>query len=111
MSDRASKRDAAAVIVDDLPWDAPAGHLAYRRGGDGRIASMSFGCPCGCGAHYGARFYSTDQSSGWLITGAEDQPTVTPSLGCYPSGGRAAAVGADGYHWHGYLRAGVFEEC
>lgn len=107
-----AKRNAAAVIVSDLPFDAPAGHVVYSRDGAGKIASMQFGCPCGCGAHYGARFFGTEQSSGWTIDGDAERPTVNPSLGCYPAGNKAATVGPDGvYHWHGFLRAGVFEEC
>lgn len=103
------KRNAVAVVVDDLPHDAPAGHLRYRRDDDGAIVGILFGCPCGCGAHFGARFVGT---APWSFDGNLDRPTVEPSLGCYPAGRRAANVGPDGvYHWHGFLRAGVFEEC
>ncbi len=65
-----------------------------------------------CGAHYGARFYA-ESSPGWMIDGADDKPTVSPSLGCYPTGGnKAGDVGPDGvYHWHGFLKGGIFEEC
>lgn len=101
-----SKRNAACVIVADLPFDAPAGHTQFRRAGDGKITGMAFGCPCGCGRTYGA----TWRPGGWSWDGNEQAPTVTPSLGCYPAG--ESLVGPDGtYHWHGYLRAGVFEEC
>lgn len=93
------------MIVDDLPFDAPAGHVLYRRAPDGQIVGMQFGCPCGCGSQYGATF----KGGGWMISGDESAPTVSPSLGCYPAGN---GVGPDRiYHWHGFLRAGVFEEC
>lgn len=32
--------------------------------------------------------------------------TLTPSIGIHH-----VEAGKAGYHWHGYLRAGVFEEC
>lgn len=31
--------------------------------------------------------------------------------GAVHGAGNGQSVGADGYHWHGYLKAGVFEEC
>lgn len=103
------KRNAAAVIVDELPWDAPAGHIRYRKSETGEIDGLSFGCPCGCGAHYGASFVKPHS---WTFDGNVEKPTVNPSLGCYPTGNRAADIGPDGvYHWHGFLRVGVFEEC
>ena len=103
-----AKRNAAAVIVTDLPFEAPAGHVEYHRNDSGAIVRLSFGCPCGCGGAYGASFDKDDR--GWTFDGNVDKPTVTPSLGCYPAG--ASTVGPDGvYHWHGYLKNGVFEEC
>lgn len=103
-----TKRNAPFVIVDSLPWDAPAGHAVFDRDGTGAVTRLQFGCPCGCCAHYGASFGPNK----WSFDGNEQKPTVTPSLGCYPTGKKAAAVGPDGtYHWHGFLRNGVFEEC
>lgn len=103
-----AKRNAPFVAVDDLPFDAPAGHAIYVRR-DGKIVGIQFGCPCGCGAHYGATFLPPNN---WTFDGNEAKPTVNPSLGCYPAGQKVSAVGPDGtYHWHGYLKAGVFEEC
>jgi hypothetical protein len=103
-----TKRNAAAVIVEDFPFDTPAGHLRYTRT-DGKVVGILFGCPCGCGARYGAVF---EEPQPWTFDGNIEKPTVNPSLGCYPTGKKAANFGPDGvYHWHGFLRAGVFEEC
>lgn len=103
-----AKRNAAIVVVDVLPFDAPAGHTEFRRNESDQIVRMAFGCPCGCGRAYGASFDKADR--GWTFDGNVEKPTVTPSLGCYPAGD--SKVGPDGvYHWHGFLKAGVFEEC
>lgn len=98
-----TKRNAPCVIVDDLPHHAPAGHTMYHRP-HGQIVALTFGCPCGCGAHHGGRFTGPNA---WGFDGNLEKPTVTGSFGCY-----GEPVGPDGrYHWHGHLRAGVFEEC
>ena len=101
-----TKRNADCVIVDHLPFEAPAGHTVYRRGSDGAVIGLQFGCPCGCGVAYGASFVPPH---GWKLTGTHEKPTVEPSLGCYPSSGNGTSDGT--FHWHGYLRAGIFEEC
>ena len=101
------KRNAPCVIVKELPFDAPPGHTMYRRNDTGVIERLAFGCPCGCGTHYGAVFVGPNP---WTFDGNVERPTVTPSLGCYPN--HESPVGPDGtYHWHGYLKAGLFEEC
>lgn len=94
-----AKRNAALTVVDELPFDAPAGHVTYRRNASGAIVGMSFGCPCGCGRSYGATF----SPGRWAMQGTPEKPTVRPSLGCYETKG-------PGFHWHGYLTGGVFEE-
>lgn len=105
-----TKRNAPCVIVDDLPFKAPAGHTMFHRHQDGTIIGMTFSCPCGCGAHHGG--YFTGGPHSWGFDGNLEKPTVTGSFGCHPNKGRPDEhVGPDGYHWHGHLRAGVFEEC
>jgi hypothetical protein len=102
------KRNAPCVIVDELPFDAPAGAAMFHRNAAHQIIAIAFGCPCGCGAHHGGRFVGPNA---WGFDGNESKPTVTGSFGCYPSH-RNPSVGPDGkYHWHGHLKAGVFEEC
>lgn len=99
-----TKRDAPCVIVEDLPFSAPAGHAVYHRNADRQVIALTFGCPCGCGAHHGGRFTGPNP---WGFDGNEGKPTVTGSFGC-----RGGPVGPDGvYHWHGFLTAGVFKEC
>lgn len=69
-------------------------------------------CPCGCGAH-GAIWFrggSLNGSGGapdheWDVTGEWPKVTLAPSIGF------AKDRSTGKYHWHGYLRAGVFEEC
>lgn len=100
-----SKRNATCVIVDDLPFKAPAGHTMYHRNADRQIVALAFGCPCGCGAHHGGSF--TRPNNPWGFDGNIEKPTVTGSFGCY-----SEPTGPDGhYHWHGHLVAGEFVEC
>lgn len=87
-----TKRNAPCVIVDDLPFKAPAGHTVFWRHAEGNITSMTIGCPCGCGSHHGARFQGPNA---WGFDGNLEKPT-----------------GPDGhYHWHGHLVAGEYVEC
>jgi hypothetical protein len=104
-----TKRNAPCVIVQELPFDAPAGHTTFDRDASGNLVGMTFGCPCGCGGHYGASF-GNGPNRRWTFDGNTEKPTVTPSLGCYPAGSQSP-VGPDGhFHWHGFLRSGIFEE-
>jgi hypothetical protein len=103
-----AKRNAPCVIVDDLPFNAPAGHTMFARDAAG-IAGLLFGCPCGCGSHFGG-WTLFRKPSGWGFDGNTEKPTVTGSFGC--GANQDSPVGPDGqYHWHGFLKAGVFEEC
>lgn len=102
-----SKRNAQCIVVDDLPFYAPAGHTKLCRDETGSVVRLMFGCPCGCLATYGAGFRTPHGS--WIFDGNEESPSVSPSLGCYAV---ENGVGPDGvFHWHGFLRCGVFEEC
>lgn len=63
------------------------------------------GCPCGCGK--GSALFFRGLGGGrqeWDVTGAWPNVTLSPSIGIKP-------VNDGVYHWHGYLRDGVFEEC
>lgn len=100
------KRNAKAVRYDSDEF-LQGGPGAFKFTGD--RSGIHFMCPCGCGAMFGATFVGQNP---WTWDGNIEAPTVNPSLGCYPAGRKAAEVGPDGvYHWHGFLRAGVFEEC
>lgn len=85
-----------AVRVDDL--DAVThkpGMFEYQFGkGDFPIA-MAFVCPCGCG-HVGHLAFEPDPSPSWQWDGNLEKPTLSPSV--WQPG-----------HWHGWLRAGVWE--
>ena len=101
------KRNTPCVVVAELPFKAPAGHTQFHRNAERQIVGMSFGCPCGCGAHHGARFSGPNA---WGFDGNETSPTVTGSFGCHAK--TPSEIGPDGrYHWHGHLVAGEYQEC
>lgn len=89
-----------AVLTDELDFDAkPPGQFKYWRRGDspsGQADGLHFWCPCGCGSLLGASF----EPGRWTWDGNREKPTVNPSI-----------LHMDGCRWHGFLRAGVFEEC
>lgn len=119
------KRNAVAFVFDDhmSHEGVPAGGFhwttLYALDDPGPFG-ITFGCPCGCGALHGASFdnrpadwvaKNTPGHTGWHWDGNKDKPTLTPSLGLHVSKG-INEVGPDGvYHWHGFLKAGIFEEC
>ncbi len=101
-----TKRNALAVHVDDVFREAPpqpAGAFEYFHAGPGfdEIAGMLFVCPCGCGEIYWIAFrgHQAPGRPAWDWDGNRDSPTLTPSLHLILDCG-----------WHGFLRAGVFEE-
>ena len=60
-------------------------------------AGMFYVCPCGC-RHVGALAFRPAPSPSWEWDRNRDKPTLMPSV---------HHVG----HWHGWLRAGVWESC
>ena len=119
---RQGKRDAVAVLyTDDGDFVSKGPPGAFRWTGlygveEGGPYGMNFKCPCGCGAIHGAGFttrpkdWNGGRGARWEWDGNKEKPTVSPSLGLHRSH-EGQSVGADGYHWHGYLKAGIFEEC
>lgn len=117
---RAGKTDVQAVRVDSLfPPGVPGSFIwTGLHGFPGGPYGINFRCPCGCDSIYGASFDNHPEawlSQGgkqgrWHWDGDREKPTLTPSLGLYKHVPEQR-VGPDGYHWHGFLRAGVFEEC
>lgn len=92
-----------AAYVHDLDiWDIavlkerPGAFDFYTAEGRER-AGMIYICPCGCGAT-GALAFRPARSPSWEWDGNEEAPTLSPSV---------HHVG----HWHGYLRAGIWESC
>lgn len=69
-------------------------------------------CPCGCGAH-GAIWFRGKSLNGdggspeheWDVVGEWPKVTLSPSIGF------AKSISTGQYHWHGFLKNGVFEEC
>lgn len=93
-----AKRNAVAVPVADVrkSLDVPG---AYEIRQAGKSTGMAFVCPCGCGQE---DYIPLDpgRSESWEWDGNREKPTLSPSL---------QRMGGCG--WHGFLRAGVFEEC
>lgn len=102
-------------------FDAPAGAYHFRshakpdRSDAGTQTAADadgiiHGCPCGCGAWSGLWFKGRGAGGPeWDVTGEWPNVTLSPSIGIHGST-RTHQPGSP-YHWHGYLRAGVFEEC
>lgn len=119
---RPGKRDAHAVFYqgEDFVSSAPAGAFRWTGlyGIDDALGpfGMNFKCPCGCGAVHGVGFttrpkdWNQGKDQRWEWNGDKAAPTLMPSLGLHKSRDDQT-VSADGYHWHGFLRVGVFEEC
>lgn len=102
-------RNAKSFIVEDVKWPGAAGAIYPVGHGEkaGEFAGINHACPCGCGAWSFIAFDGYPVGPTWTIlsgkSGGTDM-TLTPSIGVNPRG-------ADGsYHWHGFLRNGVFEE-
>jgi hypothetical protein len=103
-----SARNAEAKEVQELRPGAtlgPGEYIFFVRD-NGVKAGINFGCPCGCGQVGGIDFKEANQGQGWEVTGEWPNTSATPSIGFYGSNKRE-----QGFHWHGYLRNGVFEEC
>jgi|SRR4051812_29833079 hypothetical protein len=69
----------------------------------GIVMGIQHGCPCGCGARSALFFKSYTGDDGWTIEKPFPEATLSPSIGMFR--------GQNPYHWHGYLRDGVFVEC
>lgn len=99
-----------ALAVELLPEDDPASvpgayYFVYHGDQRSQPSGIVHTCPCGCGKQ--SMLWFKGQGRGhpeWIVIGAWPDVTLEPSIGIKPM--------VDGkYHWHGYLRKGVFEEC
>ena len=75
----------------------------------GKPMGINHCCPCGCGAWGWIAFKEYSEEFGfptyWERTSDDwAHLTLTPSIGFL-------RLKTGGYHWHGYLREGRFEEC
>lgn len=92
--------DAEFVDGRLIRRDLPPGTSQWSCGLDGKIASLMFVCPCGCGSVGAVTVQVGYGSKVWDWNGNEVRPTLTPSiLKTSPCG------------WHGYLTDGVFVPC
>jgi hypothetical protein len=69
--------------------------------------AMWFCCPCGCGSMGRLPLRPSNAAHSWEWNGNEEQPTLHPSVH------HQIGDGAGGLqtHWHGWLKAGVWESC
>ncbi len=114
-----AKRNAPAREVAGYDEAKQAGFAAglfwfLRHGDDPKPIGLIHTCPCGCrilGSLYFAGRRPKEWGAGaeWTVAGEWPVASLNPSIGF--KGGPDSPKGADGYHWHGYLKAGVFEEC
>lgn len=105
--------NATSFIVDRVEHPGKPGAIMFTRRFHDRVAvkdqeitGLVHACPCGCGIWSGIHFKNYGREPMWDRTGDDLHMTLTPSIGI-----RHVQVGLPGYHWHGYLRNGTFEEC
>lgn len=102
------KRNAVAKQVKGFSEAKSAGdyYFVFTEGNDQPVG-MFHTCPCGCGM-LGSLWFRGRRPAGaeWDVAGEWPKATLSPSIGFYGEN-----TLEQGYHWHGYLRAGVFEEC
>lgn len=102
----------ATLIEDELKYEhakeIPGSFFYYRTDGFGLGAGMIISCPCGCKKLVSLNF-DPEQANRpcWKMSGSQEVPTLTPSVGIYPWDGETD-VESDGYHWHGWLRGGMW---
>lgn len=100
-----SARNAVAFeALDHEELRKPGAYRFFER--DGKRVGITHGCPCGCGLIGSLYFAGNGLTPQWTVTGEWPKATLAPSIGFW---GRNTKE--QGYHWHGFLRAGVFEEC
>jgi len=88
-----------------LAPEAPPGSFTFWCASEsgGEPDGLHFNCPCGCGQVGAVRFASQDRP-GWAWDGNRECPTIAPSVLFQPDCN-------GGGHWHGFLRAGIWESC
>jgi hypothetical protein len=75
----------------------------------GRRVGIIHSCPCGCGT-LGYLNFGENCAPRWTLTGPEDAPTLDPSVAMVAHADDTD-IRHDGYHWHGYLRNGLWKSC
>lgn len=100
-------RNAKTFLVDKMEGETRPGAIMFVKRGE-FVAGFNHSCPCGCGkwsfVRLNPELWAPGTTPFWTREGDDLNMTISPSIGIKPlENGR--------YHWHGYLRAGVFEEC
>lgn len=77
---------------------------------NGERIGIEHACPCGCGGLTALWFRGKGPvgRDAWDVSGDWPKVTLSPSIGVKYDG---QGNGPTHFHWHGYLRNGVFEEC
>lgn len=92
------------------------GAFRYFKYGDEEDVGLLHSCPCGCGmfSSINLKPHGGKTRPMWTNDGTREVPNLNPSIGIHPwdvtSEYPERAKVTDGpYHWHGYLRNGVWE--
>lgn len=105
------KRNATSFIVPEMEHPGKPGAIQFvRHPFHDLIVGFNHACPCGCGKWSFIRLNGKGWAAGtvpmWQWVGGDElHMTITPSIGIKPQDAQG------NYHWHGFLKAGVFEEC
>jgi hypothetical protein len=108
-----AKRNAQSVIVDEVEIPGKAGAVNFVYGWEetnkDQIMGMRHCCPCGCGAWGWMTFEAYGFKDCWKPQPKKGDDltklTLTPSIGFMKN--KTTGV----YHWHGFLKHGIFVEC
>lgn len=113
---------ATLIVSEDLDEDSPkflelkkipGSFYYYRAAGDdpdrSKFRGILFSCPCGCEKIGSLPLVKEEGRPVWDKTGPDNEPTLTPSVGIKPWGIENESVEADGFHWHGWLRRGIWQ--
>ncbi len=109
----------AAVLIEgeskyERAREIPGAFFYYLKFEGDEVSGIINSCPCGCGALGSLNLDPKEKAESgrplWTNSGTREKPTLSPSVGA-----KAHAPGqdkeSDGYHWHGYLRDGVWVSC
>lgn len=101
-------RNAIAKEVQELrpgPTLGAGEYILFYR--NGKLAGLNHGCPCGCGLIGAINFRGAGLGyAEWDVAGEWPNVTLSPSIGFYGKNTKE-----QGFHWHGHLTKGFFEEC
>lgn len=106
MSDRIAAKEIGPTAKDKI--SAGEFYFIHR---DGLRVGIIHACPCGCGGRSAIFFRGLGSGQQeWDVSGSWPEVTLSPSIGIRYDG-NGNSPGAGQYHWHGYLKGGVFEKC